>query len=522
MSTGQRRGERAWKNTVREAVRPVPVLLQCFPVSCKQAGFIFLFSVFSAFPQELRVSSGITDDQVLQRNTTQTADLHLAGSASGKRVNGRAVEARLLSADGAPVSGFDWTPISKVQKLKWTGELKGLPTGGPYRLELRLAESDSITTVSRILVGDLWVLAGQSNMEGHGDLIDVQQPSPLVHSFDLADRWLMAQEPLHTLVNAADPVHWPLNAEKVPERWSGEKLDAYLANRRKGAGLGLPFAVEMLKRTGVPVGLIPCAHGGTSMDQWDPALRDQGGESLYGSMLRRFHAAGGSVRGVLWYQGESDANPRAAGAFRQKFENFVSAVRADFKEPDMPFYYVQIGRHVSGTNVSEWNAVQADQLRAESEIPHSGLVAAVDLSLEDGIHVATQDLKRIAERLANLVCRDLFPRLQNYGELKSGPRPVSAKLADGVLKVSFSGVNVQLLSDGRISGFSIHGPDGRPVPAIYKARIDPAEASTVMLYVQGPLPEKATLWYGYGKDPYCNVHDAEDMPVPAFGPMRID
>lgn len=503
-------------------MQKIAELLQCFPVSCKKLSLVFAFSLCSAFPQEIRVTSGITDDQVLQRNATQTAEIHMTGAASGRKVNGRAVEARVLSADGVPLSGFDWTSIAKVQKLKWAGDLRGLPTGGPYRLELRLQESDSVTTVSRILVGDLWVLAGQSNMEGHGDLVDVQPPSPLIHSFDLADRWLTAEEPLHTLVNATDPVHWPLNAEKIPERWSGERLETYLKNRRKGAGLGLPFAVEMQKRTGVPVALIPCAHGGTSMDQWDPALRDQGGESLYGSMLRRFHAAGGSVRGVLWYQGESDANPRAAAAFQQKFENFVRAVRDDFKEPDMPFYYVQIGRHISGTNIAEWNAVQYAQLIAEREIPHSGMVPSVDLSLDDGIHVGTQDLKRIAERLANLVCRDLFPRLQNYGELKSGPRPVGAKLSDGVLKVSFSGVNMQLLSDGRISGFSIHGADGRPVPAIYKARIDPAEASTVLLYVQGALPENATLWYGYGKDPYCNVHDAEDMPVPAFGPLRID
>ena len=491
-------------------------------MSCKQVGFVFVFSLFTAFPQEIRVTSGIVDDQVLQRNAEQTAEVHLAVTVSGKKVNGRTLEARVLSGSGLPVAGFDWTPIGKVQKLKWAGDLRGLPTGGPYRLELRLQDSDLIASVSRILVGDLWVLAGQSNMEGHGDLVDVQQPWPLVRSFDLADHWLIAEEPLHTLVNAADPVHWPLNDEKTPERWTGEKLERYLSNRRKGAGLGLPFAVEMLKRTGIPIGLIPCAHGGTSMDQWDPALKDQGGESLYGSMLRRFRAVGGSVRGVLWYQGESDANPQAAAAFRLKFENFVTAVRTDFKQPELPFYYVQIGRHVSGTNVADWNAVQTAQLQAESEIPHSGMVAALDLSLDDGIHIGTQDLKRIARRLANLVCQDLFPRMQTYGELKRGPRPLAAKFSEGMVKVSFSGVNTRLQGEGRISGFSIHDQDGKLVPAIYKARVDPAEASTVLLYVQGTLPQNAAVWYGYGKDPYCNVRDAEDMAVPAFGPVRIE
>lgn len=481
-----------------------------------------LSSLFAAFPQDIRITSGITDQQVLQRNAGQTADLHLTGTASGKKVNNRTVEARVVAPNGVTLSGFDWMPVSKVQKVKWAGTVKGLPTGGPYRLEVRLQDGSSVVSISNILVGDLWILAGQSNMEGLGDLIDVQQPSPLVHSFDLADRWLIAEEPLHTLVDAADPVHWPVNDQKFPERWTGERLERYIANRRKGAGLGLPFAVEMVKRTNVPIGLVPCAHGGTSMDQWDPALKDQGGESLYGSLLRRFQAVGGNVRGFLWYQGESDAKPASAAAFQQKFENFVKAVRADFSEPYMPLYYVQIGRHISSANALEWNLVQAAQIKAERDIQQSGMAPAVDLSLDDGIHVGTQDLKRLGQRLADLASHDLFPRLKNYGELKRGPRPAAAKFANGVVKVSFLEVNGRLQSEGRISGFSIHGSDGHAIPLIYKARVDPAEASTVLLYVQGRLPDKAVLWYGYGDDPYCNLRDAADMAVPVFGPLPID
>ena len=89
-------------------------------------------------------------------------------------------------------------------------------------------------------------------------------------------------------------------------------------------------------------------------------------------------------------------------------------------------------------------------------------------------------------------------------------------------KVEFSGVNGSLQSEGRISGFTIHKPDGEPVPLIYKARVDPAEASTVLLYISGKLPEHATLHYGYGKNPYCNLRDANDMAVPVFGPMQIN
>ena len=487
----------------------------------RHLGTVAAFCLAAAFGQELHISTGPADNQVLQRDGDESGRIAFSGTASGRRIDGKEVEARVLDARAAELAGFHWARIAKIQKQHWNGELKGIPTGGPYRLEVRIAGVESSTvSFSNILVGDLWVLAGQSNMEGHGDLLDVQGPAPLVRSFDMADRWKQAEEPLHTVVSAVDPVHWPLNAQNVPERLTGQPLETYLANRKKGAGLGLPFAVDMVTRTGIPIGLIPCAHGGTSMDQWNPAWKDREGESLYGSMFRRVQAVGGHVRGVLWYQGESDANIKAEPGFLQKFEDFVKALRNDLNQPDLPFYYVQIGRHVDNQNVTEWNRVQLAQLRAESEMPHSGMVAAVDLQLDDSIHISTPDLKRIGNRLADLVCIDLFPRLKNYGEMKRGPRPADAQLDNGIVKVSFSGVNGRLQAEGRISGFSIHDSKGMLLPMIYKTRVDPAEASTVLLYVQGKLPPDAVLWYGFGKDPYCNVRDAADLAVPVFS-MKI-
>ncbi len=472
--------------------------------------------------QEIRVTEGIADHQVFQRGADQTADFKLGGAVVvNKKLIGKDIEARVTAGDRA-LSNLDWVPIAKIGKQpQWSGAIRGVPMGGPYRVEVRIQGGTPSFSVDNILVGDLWLLAGQSNMEGHGDLIDVQQPDPLVHSFDMADKWLVAEEPLHTMVNAADRVHWRLNENKEPERWTGERLDKFLTDRKKGAGLGLSFAVEMLRRTGIPVGLIPCAHGGTSMDQWSPALKDREGDSLYGSMLRRFHASGGNIKGMLWYQGESDAHPKPAPEFLRKFEEFVKAVRADFNEPNLPFYYVQIGRHVDNKDVAEWNAVQSAQLAAESRLQNAAMVASIDCTLDDGIHVSTRDLKRLARRLADEASRDLFPRINRYGELKRGPRPLSAKYENGVVTVTFASVNGRLETVGRISGFSIHGQKGEPVPLIYKSAIDPAAASSVLLYVGGKLPQNATLRYGFGEDPYCNLHDATDQAVPAFGPLAI-
>ena len=472
---------------------------------CALAILLFVSAVAA---QEFRVTGGITDDQVLQRGPAGTADLKMTGSAKG--VDGKTVEARLLRQFIAP-EGFDWTAVAKVERGAWSGELKNIPTGGPYRLELRVAGTAATAALQNILVGDLWVLAGQSNMDGNGDLIDLEQPNALVHSFDMTDHWLVAEEPLHRLPDAADRVHWDRNEKHEAVRLEGDALRKYILTRRKGTGLGLPFAVATVRRTGVPIGLLPCAHGGTSMAEWDPALKEKRGDSLYGAMLRRVRAAGGKVKGVLWYQGESETHPEAASVFFNKFQRLVASIREDFGEPDLSFYYVQIGRYVNDRNIESWNTIQELQRKAEAVIPHCAMTTAVDLTLDDGIHVGSRDLKRLGLRLAHLA-----------GGLPRGPRPVSATLLpEDVIRVVFSDVNGKLEDPDRIAGFSIQGAGGEIVPLIFKVRIDPENAAAVLLYLDKKLPAGAVLRYGYGKDPFCNLRDSADMAAPVFGPMEI-
>jgi len=161
------------------------------------------------------------------------------------------------------------------------------------------------------------------------------------------------------------------------------------------------------------------------------------------------------------------------------------------------------------------------QRKAESDLGNAGMVVSIDATLDDPIHLSTASQKRMGRRIADRVCHDLFPNLKDYADLKPGPRPVSAKYQDGVLKVTFTGVNGKLESDGRISGFSIHDEKGEAVPLIYRAVLDPADTDAVLLYLAPKPPQNAAVRYGAGKDPYCNVHDAADRPVPAFGPLPI-
>jgi sialate O-acetylesterase len=249
-------------------------------------------------------------------------------------------------------------------------------------------------------------------------------------------------------------------------------------------------------------------------------------------MLRRVRATGGKVAGVLWYQGESEAFPAAVSEFQPKFENFIAAIRSDFGEPRLPFYYVQIGRFVTteGRRLDEaWNQVQELQRKAEMDLARSGMVAAVDAGLDDSIHLNTAGLKRVGHRLANLACHDVFPDVASCRGLKPGPRPASITVRrnavrdEYLMRVKFSGVNGGLKSEGRLAGFSVHSPDGKAMPVIFKAAIDPEDPTVVLLYYHvryafetDELPRGATLRYGYGKDPYCNLTDEADMAVPVF------
>ena len=281
------------------------------------------------------------------------------------------------------------------------GSTQEFAVGGPYE----------IGGAKNILVGDLWVLAGQSNMEGCGDLVDVEGPSPFVHSYQSREHWAVAEEPLHWLGESPHLVHHKLwGRDAVPD-----EPDPRDIGRTKGTGLGLTFAKARYARTGVPVGLIPSAHGGTSMQQWSPELKTEGGASLYGATLKRFQAVGGKVAGILWYQGESDANPSDARLYKDRMTALVNAFRSDFGQSNLPFYYVQIGRFVTEPNDemnAGWNGIREAQRTWAGTLPFTDVVTAVDLDLDDGIHIGTPGLKRLGRRLARVAGGSPTPTLR--------------------------------------------------------------------------------------------------------------
>ncbi|XP_076944774.1 putative carbohydrate esterase At4g34215 [Bidens hawaiensis] len=164
----------------------------------------------------------------------------------------------------------------------------------------------------------IFLLAGQSNMAGRGGVVNDKwdgyvppqsSPNPSILRLSADLNWQQATEPLH------------------------RDIDYF---RACGVGPGMAFAnslLQMHSNVGV-IGLVPCAVGGTNISEWS-----RGGH-LYNQLIRRTQAAlegGGSIKGLLWYQGESDTVSREdAEAYKRRSERFFEHVRSDLLLPTLP------------------------------------------------------------------------------------------------------------------------------------------------------------------------------------------
>ncbi len=247
------------------------------------------------------------------------------------------------------------------------------------------------------------------------------------------------------------------------------------------------------------------------MEQWNPALKGKGGASLYGATLARVRANGGAVAGILWYQGESDCDTEALALYPQRMTDLVQAFRADLGQPNLPFLFVQIGGFVADPDqamTDGWNGIREAQRVWAKTQPSVLMVSAIDLGLDDGIHISTPDLKRLGRRLADAAGGVLAPALRTAALENNGLR----------VRVSFDHVRGGLVSSGQSTGFSLRDETGRELARIYKVTLDNDSA---VLHLTETLPRDTRLWYGWGLNPYCNITDREDAAVPAFGPIPL-
>ena len=456
----------------------------------------------------MKILEGLFDNMVLQRNRRNRSDAAFTGESRADGI----VTVR-ATRRGRALAGWNGAAAGHAARGKLGGRIRGLPAGGPYDIEITVTNADRQTLDSKrirnVLVGDVWLLAGQSNMEGVGYLKDAAKPHPMVRAFFMDDRWGVAKDPIHNLSQAVDPVH-PDISGGPPQR-----------DRHAGVGPGVAFGQEMHRRTGVPQGLIPCAHGGTSMTQWDPAGKSLGSHSLYGAMLRRLRKNGGRAAGLVWSQGCSEVTAADAPLYTGRMKALARAVRRDIGDPRLPIVAVQISRAllVGASDAKWWNSIQDQQRRLPDAIPRFFVAPTIDLELDDMIHISGKDQNRLGARLAQAM-RVL------RGDRKAGKPPIRLKSVTveknplngwKVIRVKFENVMGRLRTGDRPNGFDL--VEGQPLSRIYRIDLE-RNAAVIRTRLEAGEAPGAMLYYGYGAVPYCNITDAADRSLPAFGPIE--
>ncbi|MBQ8684400.1 MAG: hypothetical protein IJ518_07805 [Clostridia bacterium] len=432
---------------------------------------------------------GIMNGMVMQRNDRDVCEITVQQAVSRGSYSGAASGEVTLEPTAAGT------------------RLTGIPVGGPYTVEL---DGETFTD---IYVGDVWMLAGQSNMEGSGILSQADKdfiPEEDIRNYYAPGYWGPAK---HDLCDTQHSVYM--------ETWGWRNI----CRGERRVGPGLSFGQEMKRYIGVPQGLISAAVGGTSMTQWSPDIREKGPmESLYAAMIDRFVLNGSHVRGLFWYQGCSDSAPQDAAVFTDRMHRFIQAVREDMGQ--IPIVQVQIGpvHHIFRDYEDSWNSVRMQQYALTEQYPLFDTISAIDKDLDDYIHLANEAQQRIGREGAESMAHLLFPERD---DLLAAPRVKHVWLdtdVDPVFRtvcVEFENLHGALQAAGRPWGFAFTtDPDRVNEDSVITVRLR-GNIALVRTELSVEEMEQRYVYYGWGQTTYCNLTDAAGRAVPAFGPVKI-
>ena len=445
---------------------------------------------------------GLQSGIVLQRDAANRSDSYFTVADAGDAA---------VSVDIGTITELD--PVENCRRF----HLTGIVTGGPYILTLTVGDETAVYT--DMYVGDVWILAGQSNMDGCGyynKTIPDYTPCEAIRFYSIDGQWKTGEPRLHQ--NHRTP-------DEFIKRYLGYNLNEYWQDR--GVGPGYAFAVAMRERTGVPQGLIACALGGSGLCHWDPDAPREPEPNLYGIMLRKYAECGGNARGMFWYQGCSETSPDGAEHFTERMVHFVQSFRRDFARPDMAFVQVQIYQYVCADPAGDgiWSQVREAQRTLHEHIENMDTIAVTNAELADGIHLQANSqtiLGRNAAESMYHLCFDPCGMTSTLAPQLDTIYPVHHANDFGlVLAVKYKNLNGRLTSEGRPTGYALSmSPD--KLDRRHTFRVD-LRGDTAYIRYEIPYEQMkdAYLFYMFGNDTYANITDEDGRPVPAMGPIPL-
>jgi sialate O-acetylesterase len=435
------------------------------------------------------------------------------------------------------------TTVTADASGKWLTYISTTKAGGPYKLSFKASNA---VDVNNILLGEVWLSSGQSNME----FFIGKTPNPSytgIHNYNEVIK--DAEHPYIRLIDvpnkvAGEPQYefkgsWKMCTTKTIDTFSAV---AYF------------FAKEVNKATGFPVGIVDATWGGTPAESWtkkevlqsdadlnEILIRYQKAMDVFPAENEKYKAVFAkwredssktkgaapaapmgpthnkspyklyngmivpvqpyTIKGVIWYQGESNAD--RAFQYHKLFSAMIANWRSDWKNSKLPFYFVQISPHRSQ------NAEIRDaQLYVYRNVRYTGMVVTTDNGDSLDIHPRNKEL--VGRRLS------LWALRNEYGKkdiLVSGPLYKSMKVEGNKIRISFDFDKGLMAKDGELKEFTIAGDDQNFVPA--RAKI---EGSTIIVW-NDVIPRPKAVRFAWKNIPKPNFYNAEGLPA---SPFRTD
>lgn len=386
---------------------------------------------------------------------------------------------------------------------KWLVKLDKLTAGGPHKLVI---EGKNKVQLTGVLVGEVWVCSGQSNMV-----------------------WRLRQS--ENAENESKNANLPKVRFNAGSKWQ----TCTPTTAMEFSACGYYFGRDLAKKLDVPIGLINRSVGGTSARRWtaqtameaEPALKPfmasilkpveakpkdkdknknkdkpkapQKPGDLYAANIQPL--VGFAIRGVIWYQGESDAG--RADEYAVLFPTLIRSWRSAWGQGDFPFLFVQLAP-IGGART--WPMLREVQFLTLTLVPNTAMAVIIDSDV--GIHPVKKELP--GSRLA------LAARALAYGEklVYSGPVYKAMKIENEKAELSFNHVGGGLQFKGeKAVGWEVLDATGKSHPA--EARIDGEKVVVWSKDVARPTAVR----YGWSNDPRCNLYNREGLPA---SPFRTD
>lgn len=410
-----------------------------------------------------------------------------------------------------------------------------LVSSGPNRL-----------TIKNILIGDVWLCIGQSNMEFpmnkelHFDkeLNNCNQPLIRFYNPAFAGKFAFG-EPF------PDSVALRLNSDDF---YKGQWENCDSNSMRSMSAVAYYFANDITNQTKIPIGIFHLAIGGSPIETWmDKKLfvinkqfagkisgnwltnenlplwiRQRGKENVGQSTVVLKDSAGPNhafkpgfaydaaidpiisqpIKGILWYQGESNAQElQGLNEYAELFKLMMNDYRRKWKQPSLPVFYVQLSSIDSVKYKSQlWPQFRDVQRKIMTTVKNSGMAVSSDAGALNDVHPTNK--KIIGERLA----RWALNRTYNKAIIPSGPLPAKAVYKNGSVIISFQNADKGLAtSDGKLlRGFSVNGVEETT------AKI---RSNTVILDV---LKNPGYVFYAWKPYTNANLVNSEKLPASTF------